>query len=183
MQPYVVKQGDHLPLLAYRFAFDADSVWNDPANDDLRKLRPDPNLLLPTDVLYIPDQVNKKPVVHSLQTGQNNLFVSDVPNVSLVVAFADPARASQAFTVTECLDRHSHLDAEDLDRLYQRRRDLQRQRRTPEPDRDPERRGPTASEPRLSGPGHGTSTAWTSTRCGPRSRRCRPASRTGKPAR
>jgi hypothetical protein len=104
MQPYVVKQGDHLPLLAYRFAFDADSVWNDPANDDLRKLRPDPNLLLPTDVLYIPDQVNKSPVPHSLQTGQSNLFVSDVPNVGLVVVFADPARASQGFSVTECPD-------------------------------------------------------------------------------
>ncbi len=104
MQPYVVKQGDHLPLLAYRFGFDADAVWNDPANDDLRKQRPDPNLLLPTDVLYIPDQVDKSPVTHSLQTGQTNAFVSDPPKVSVVIVFADSDRASQPFTVTELPD-------------------------------------------------------------------------------
>jgi hypothetical protein len=104
MQPYVVKQGDHLPLLAYQFGFDADAVWNDPANDDLRKQRPDPNLLLPTDVLYIPDQVDKPPATYSLQTGQTNSFVSDPPKVSLVVVFADTDRASQPFTVTEVPD-------------------------------------------------------------------------------
>ena len=53
MQPYVIRQGDYLALLAYKFDFDADTVWGDPANSDLRKLRPNPNLLWPTDVLYI----------------------------------------------------------------------------------------------------------------------------------
>jgi hypothetical protein len=38
LQPYVIKQGDHLALLAYKFGFDADTVWNDPKNAQLRQL-------------------------------------------------------------------------------------------------------------------------------------------------
>jgi hypothetical protein len=67
------------PLLAYRFGFDADTIWQDPANEDLRKQRLDPRLLRPTDILYIPDQVDKEPVSHALQTGQTNSFVSNPP--------------------------------------------------------------------------------------------------------
>ncbi len=55
MQPYVIKQGDYLTALADRFDFDADSVWNDDANKDLRDLRDDPTILCAADVLYIPD--------------------------------------------------------------------------------------------------------------------------------
>jgi N-acetylmuramoyl-L-alanine amidase len=101
MQPYVIKQGDYLALLAYTFDFDADTVWNDPANADLRKLRPDPNVLRPTDILYIPDQVDKKPTMHPLVTGQTNTFVSDPPTIDVCLKFADPSRASQAFTISE----------------------------------------------------------------------------------
>jgi hypothetical protein len=50
VQPYVIRQGDYLALLAYKFGFDADAVWNDPKNADLRKIRSDPNMLWPTDV-------------------------------------------------------------------------------------------------------------------------------------
>jgi hypothetical protein len=101
MQPYVIRQGDHLPALAYQFGFDADDVWNDSANDDLRNLRSDPNLLAPTDVLYIPNQTDKSPATHFLETGQTNTFTSDEPTIGVVVVFADSDRGSQAFTVTE----------------------------------------------------------------------------------
>ena len=33
-------------------------MWNDPANEELKKLRPDPNLLAPGDILRVPE---KKP--------------------------------------------------------------------------------------------------------------------------
>jgi hypothetical protein len=103
MRPYVVCTNEYLLKIAFKFGFDADSVWNDPSNDDLRKLRPDPNILLAGDVLYIPD--DKPPVVHSLVTGTTNEFVSpDPPTVVVTQTFGqvDPkAYSSKAFTVTE----------------------------------------------------------------------------------
>lgn len=105
MQPYIVCQGDHLPLLAYKFGFDADTVWNDPTNEQLRKsgkLSTDPNALNPTDMLYIPNPQADQPV--SLTTGATNQFTSDVPTMTLNVTFVQgdgTPYASQAFTVTE----------------------------------------------------------------------------------
>jgi hypothetical protein len=88
MQPYVIKQGDYLAALADRFDFDADSVWNDDANKDLRDLREDPTMLCATDVLYIPDQVDKVPVTHALTVGSTNSFTTDSSVVTLNVRFA-----------------------------------------------------------------------------------------------
>ncbi len=58
MQPYVIRQGDHLAHLAHKFGFDPQAVWQDGSNDELREARPDPNILCPGDVLYIPDPVD-----------------------------------------------------------------------------------------------------------------------------
>jgi hypothetical protein len=102
LQPYVIKQGDHLAKLAYKFGFDADTVWNDPTNAQLRQaghLSQDPNILKPTDMLYIPD--SKPPVMHSLTTGTTNTFVSDAPSVTVTVKFSDATLVSQACTVQE----------------------------------------------------------------------------------
>ncbi len=101
MEPYVIKQGDYVDLLAHQFGFDADTVWNDDKNTDLRQLRPDPNILHPGDVLYIPDQVSKPPAMTSLSTGTTNAFVSDPPLVPVTLKFLDPDFASQAYTVQE----------------------------------------------------------------------------------
>jgi hypothetical protein len=103
MRPYVVRQGDYLGLLAYKFGFDADTVWNDPANQDLQQSRSDPNLLLPTDMLQIPDPPDQADGF-SLKVGQTNSFVSDVPTVEIHLVFADSERASQAFTIPELPD-------------------------------------------------------------------------------
>lgn len=54
MRPYVIRQGDYLTKLAARFDFDADRVWNDAANADLRATRPNREILQPGDVLRIP---------------------------------------------------------------------------------------------------------------------------------
>jgi hypothetical protein len=105
MQPYVIKQGDYLSLLAHKLGFDADAVWNDPANAELRQLRPNPNILWPTDILYIPAQIDKPPVTHTLVTGQMNSFVAgDAPTVNIDLTFGDAKLASQAFTIAELPD-------------------------------------------------------------------------------
>jgi hypothetical protein len=104
MQPYVIKQGDYLALLAHRFGFDADAVWNDPANDDLRDLRSDPNLLSATDVLYIPDQLDVEPPTHDLDVGQVNAFVSDSPTIDVSLKFIEPEFASKSISIPELPD-------------------------------------------------------------------------------
>jgi hypothetical protein len=104
VRPYVIRQGDHLAAIAYKFGFDADTVWNDPSNADLRKLRPDPNILWPTDVLYIPDPPAGGPPTTALTPGSTNVFVSTPATVTLTVAFMgdDPSTyASKAYTVQE----------------------------------------------------------------------------------
>jgi hypothetical protein len=102
VRPYVICRGDHLSSLAYQFGFNADTVWSDPKNAQLRGLRPDPNILFPGDVLYIPDQ--KPPVMKSLTIGTTNTFVSDAPTVTLTQQFVGPESttyASRAYTVQE----------------------------------------------------------------------------------
>jgi hypothetical protein len=107
LQPYVIKRGDHLALLAHKFRFDADTVWNDPKNAQLRRygdLSQDPNILYPSDMLYIPDQ-NLPPVMMMLTMGTTNTFVSDAPpTVTVIHAFVgDHAStyASKACTIEE----------------------------------------------------------------------------------
>lgn len=84
MIPYVVRQGEHLAQIAYRLGFDAKSAWNDPANDALRELRPNPDMLAPGDVLHVPRADAAAPL--SLSTGSRNRFRVRVPTVRVRVA-------------------------------------------------------------------------------------------------
>jgi hypothetical protein len=108
VQPYVICRGDFVARVANAFGFDADSVWNDPSNDDLRSLRQNPNILLAGDVLYIPDQVDKQPVAHDLASGSTNNFVSPTPPTVTVkhkfVGSDTSTYASRAYTVDELED-------------------------------------------------------------------------------
>jgi hypothetical protein len=61
MYPYVIKQGDYLAKIAHRFGFDAIAVWNDETNATLRTVRPNPNILYPGDVLYVPGPSARPP--------------------------------------------------------------------------------------------------------------------------
>ena len=86
LEPYVVKQGDHLLGLAHRMAFDPVAVWSDPKNADLSQKRKDANVLLPGDVLYVPAP---KKTWRSLTVGTDNSFVIDVPRITVALCFAD----------------------------------------------------------------------------------------------
>lgn len=104
MQPWVIREADYVSFLAHRFDFDAEAVWKDEANADLRTLRDDPNILAAGDVLYIPDQTNAEPKARPLAMGQANDFVSDPPLVDVAVKFfgGDAGTyASKAYTIDE----------------------------------------------------------------------------------
>jgi len=58
---YTVRQGDHLSRVARQFGFrDYKLIWDDPKNADLKKKRQNPNVLMPGDVLFIPDKQQKE---------------------------------------------------------------------------------------------------------------------------
>lgn len=56
---YIVKPGDCIDSIAYVHGFFSGTLWNHPANAELKKLRSDPNILFPGDVVVIPDKEPK----------------------------------------------------------------------------------------------------------------------------
>ena len=75
-RPYVVRQGDYLVKLGFVYGFDAEEVWNDAKNEEIRGRRPDHNVLAPGDIVYIP--VKKKEGLPIIK-GTTNHYVAKVP--------------------------------------------------------------------------------------------------------
>jgi hypothetical protein len=82
---HIVRDGDYLSLLAVRNGFDAEEVWNDSKNDEIRELREDMDLLAPGDLVYIPSQ--KKTTELKVKPGQANTYAAHIPEISLRVQF------------------------------------------------------------------------------------------------
>ncbi len=83
MKPYVVRAGDYLTKLAHQHGFDADEVWGDGKNSDLKKSRKDPNMLQAGDILFVPDTPRKH---LKLEKETSNAYVASVPTVTVSVA-------------------------------------------------------------------------------------------------
>jgi Putative peptidoglycan binding domain/LysM domain len=69
--PYKVKAGDCLSSIAYEQGFFPDTLWNHPDNSELKQNRKDPNVLMPGDVVSIPDKALKEA---SKPAGQKHRF-------------------------------------------------------------------------------------------------------------
>ena len=69
---YRVQQGDYVSRIAAQFGFsDYQAVWNDPQNASLKQKRKNPNVLLPGDMLFIPE---KKSRLEARATGAMHTF-------------------------------------------------------------------------------------------------------------
>lgn len=89
MRPYVVRQGDYLTKLAFIHGFDAEEVWNDAKNDEIRGRRGDHHVLAPGDIIYIPVKAKQGlPIVK----GSANRYRAKVPKVEVVLVFMDGDR-------------------------------------------------------------------------------------------
>jgi len=88
MTPYIVRQGDYLAKLAFVHGFDADEVWNDPKNEDVKKLRPDPNILAPGDIVYLPEKKEGEGL--PIEKGTENSYAATVPKVSFSILLKNP---------------------------------------------------------------------------------------------
>jgi Putative peptidoglycan binding domain len=86
MTPYVIRQGDHLPLLALQRRLDLSAIWNHPRNAQLKALRKRPNILAPGDIVYLPDPapVSWMP----LKVRAINHIAATVPKARICVTFA-----------------------------------------------------------------------------------------------
>ena len=85
-QPYVVKQGDHVDKLAFAYGFDADAVWNDGKNAELKSKRKSPSELFPGDVLQFP---RAKKDGQPIPKGTSNAYTVTVPKKKLTLTLKD----------------------------------------------------------------------------------------------
>jgi hypothetical protein len=60
MPEHVIQQGECVFSLSYENGLFWRTIWNHSNNSELRRLRPDPNILYPGDVLFIPDRTPKE---------------------------------------------------------------------------------------------------------------------------
>jgi hypothetical protein len=71
-EQHVVEQGEHTSSIAEQHGFrDYRSVWEDQQNAGLRTQRQNPNVLLPGDVVAIPDKRERR---EPAQSGQRHVF-------------------------------------------------------------------------------------------------------------
>jgi hypothetical protein len=78
---HIVKQGEHVSRIAKEHGFfDFHTIWNDPANADLKDLRQNPDVLFPGDVIIIPE---KQPNEESGATDRRHVFQLLIPTLRL----------------------------------------------------------------------------------------------------
>jgi hypothetical protein len=59
-QKHLIEKGESVISLSDQLGFFAETIWNHGENSDLRDKREDMNILMPGDILYIPDKTQKE---------------------------------------------------------------------------------------------------------------------------
>ena len=96
---HTVCQGDSVISLSETHGLFAVTIWNDPGNAGLRQKRTDMNVLMPGDVVVIPD---KRPRLEKRPTGQTHRFRrKGIPAIFRFQIFdMHIPRANQHYTLT-----------------------------------------------------------------------------------
>ena len=96
MPEHIVRQGDCISSIAQKYGYFWEKVWNHPKNAELKKLRTDPNILYPGDVVFIPEKEEKH---ETGSTGQKHRFrKKGVPErLNLVLLLEGEPRANEDY--------------------------------------------------------------------------------------
>jgi len=108
-----VKQGESIASIAKKYGFLADTLWNDSANESLKDQRKTQHILLPGDVVVIPDKKVKEEII---QTGARHTFrkkgTLEELNIQLKDEFGEP-RADTLYILN--VDGHLYRGNTDSD--------------------------------------------------------------------
>jgi hypothetical protein len=108
---YVVRQGDCMASIAFRFGFFWESLWNLPENAELKRTRKDPNVLLPGDRVTVPELRSK---ALDAATGVRHQFVKKGSPAKFVMYLYEDGepRADEPYSLTiDGVLRTGKLDA------------------------------------------------------------------------
>jgi N-acetylmuramoyl-L-alanine amidase len=95
---HVIKQGESVISLSELHGLFADTIWNDPANAELKAKRKDMNILMPGDVLIIPDKRLKE--VRRETNSVHKFQRKGIPALFRLQLFElEEPRANQKFTL------------------------------------------------------------------------------------
>jgi hypothetical protein len=110
---HVVRSGDTVEALAEANGLFWERLWFHPENDALRKVRDNPNVLLPGDRLFIPA---RRPKTVSISTNRRHTYRRrGVPSkfIARILDLQGRPRAHQRYTLEAGAFTHDgHLDAE-----------------------------------------------------------------------
>lgn len=89
-ETHIVEQGEYLASIAKDYGFsDWHTIYNHPQNASLKKKRPNPNVLLPGDEIFIPDKQLRQ---ESCPTEKKHRFKVNVPKAWLKIVLKDADR-------------------------------------------------------------------------------------------
>jgi hypothetical protein len=107
-----VEPGDCISSIAFKHGFFPETIWNHPENDDLRARRKDINVLMPGDVVFVPDKRSK---TVSKPTDATHVFrYRGVPaRLNIVVhCYGEPLRNKKFELEVDGATLTGHTDAE-----------------------------------------------------------------------
>ena len=83
---HTIQEGECVSSIAYEYGLFPSTIWEYQENSELRKLRKDPNVLFPGDVLVIPDKKEKQV---EAETGKRHRFQRKGVSEQLRIRFVD----------------------------------------------------------------------------------------------
>jgi putative peptidoglycan binding protein len=83
---HTVNQGDCMLSIAEEYGVNWKKLWDHPQNAELKKLRKNPNLLLPGDVVHIPERESR---YESKSTNQRHKFVKKTARAKVRLRLVD----------------------------------------------------------------------------------------------
>ncbi|MEK7724532.1 MAG: LysM peptidoglycan-binding domain-containing protein, partial [Acidobacteriota bacterium] len=96
---YQVRSGDCISSIAFANGFSPDTIWNHPNNAALKAKRKDPNVLLPGDIVFVPDKRLKE--VREPTNQVHKFMVKNVPaKFRIQIMENNEPQANVPFTLT-----------------------------------------------------------------------------------